>query len=356
LLNGEWSSSQSAIFRVLWPFWLSWPVLVVVGTGGSSIAFGVVQWRSRLRRSRELTLPDLSSWRMGALAPDAERLIGSIVDSRYEIDHILSVGGFATVARARDLRGNGQLCAIKVFRYDIGDRDWIRHRFEHEVAALEQVAHPNIVRITGHGIIDPGSPYLAMEFIRGRSVRQLVEQGPLPASQISAFMHQLAGALASLHRGSIYHRDIKPENLMVRVDANGEEQIVLIDFSIAIVKTPDHTIHGISRVAGTIGYMAPEQVTGYADSSTDIHSLAKVFLELLTGIPCSELMPQATLDLPEHVREYFRVKPSGLTEESVDQIARALAFDPKQRPKDVLQFVAPIVRDLSSNALSPASG
>jgi streptogramin lyase len=349
LLTGEWSSPQSTVFTVLWPIWLSWPVLVMVGAGGGGIGLGALQWRRQRKRNRELTLPDISSWRMGAFAPDAERLIGSVVDSRYEIDHILSVGGFATVARARDLRESGELCAVKVFRYDIGDRDWIRHRFEHEVAALEQVSHPNIVRITGHGIIDPGAPYLVMEFIRGRSVRQVLEQGPLPASQIATFMGQLAGALASLHQRSIYHRDIKPENLMVRIDASGEEQIVLIDFSIAIVKAPDHTIHGISRVAGTIGYMAPEQVTGYADSSTDIHSLAKLFLELLTGMPCSELMPQATVDLPAHVREYFGANPGRLTQESIDQIAGALAFDPKHRPHDVTQFVAPIIRDLSSN-------
>lgn len=350
LLNGEWSGSQSATLNVLWPLWLSWPALVIAGAGGGGIGIGVVQWRRHQRRNRELTLPDISSWRLGALAPESERLINAVIDGRYEIDHILSVGGFATVTRARDRRESGKLCAVKVFHYDIGDRDWIRHRFEHEVAALEQLSHPNIVEITGHGIIDPGAPYLVMEFIRGRSVRQLLEHGPLPAPQIGLFVGQLASALASLHLRSIYHRDIKPENLMVRIDGAGEEQIVLIDFSIAIVKAPDHTIHGISRVAGTIGYMAPEQVTGYADASTDIHSMAKLILELLTGTPCSELMPQATLDLPKHVREYFSAHPGLLTQPSIDQIAAALAFDPGQRPKDVTRFAEPIVRDLSSKS------
>ena len=348
LLNGEWSSSQKMTFRVLWPFWLSWPVLLIVGAGGSGVSLGVVQWQKRRKRNRELTLPDISSWRLGALAPEAERLIGSVVDGRYEINQLLSVGGFATVAKARDLSENGRLCAVKVFRDEVGDRAWIRYRFEQEVAALEQLSHPNIVRISGHGITDSGAPYLVMEFIHGRNVRQLLEDGALPTLQIARFMGQLSSALSALHQRSIYHRDIKPENLMVRVDAAGEEQIVLIDFSIAIVKAPDRTIHGISRVAGTLGYMAPEQVTGYADASTDIHSLAKVLLELLTGSPCSELMPQATLDLPRHVREYLEAQPGRLKQESIDQIAAALAFDPSQRPKDVTQFAAPIVRDLSS--------
>jgi hypothetical protein len=349
VLNGEWSSSQQMPFRVLWPLWFSWPVLMIVGIGGGGVSVGVMQWRKQRKRDHELTLPDISSWRLGALAPEAERLIGSVVDGRYEISHLLSVGGFATVAKARDLRENGRLCAVKVFRDEVGDRAWIRHRFEQEVAALEQLSHPNIVRITSHGIADNGAPYLVMEFIHGRNVRQLLEHGPLPASQIAGFMGQLASALSALHQRSIYHRDIKPENLMVRIDANGDEQIVLIDFSIAIVKARDHTIHGISRVAGTLGYMAPEQVTGYADASTDIHSLAKLLLELMTGISCAELMPQATLDLPRHVQEYFRAHPGRLTKESIDGIAAALAFDPSQRPKDVTRFAATITRDLSSN-------
>jgi hypothetical protein len=348
LLTGEWSSVQSSAFHVLWPMWFSWPVLLMAGAGGSGIGLGVAQWRKRQKAGRELTLPDISAWRMGALAPEAERLVGSTLDGRYEIGHILSVGGFVTVARARDLRHDGQLCAVKIFRYELSDRAWIRHRFEHEVAALEQLSHPNIVKITGHGTVDTGAPYLVMEFIHGQSVRQLLENGALPAQKIARFLQQLANALSILHQRSIYHRDIKPENLMVRLDAAGDEQIVLIDFSIAIVKAPDRTIHGISRVAGTMGYMAPEQVTGYADASTDIHSLAKLVLELMTGLRCAELLPEATLDLPKHVGDYFSANPGALKENSVAVIASALAFDPAQRPRDVMQFAVPLVRDLSS--------
>src|SRR5208282_836938 len=112
-------------------------------------------------------LPDLSAWRLGALSPDTEQLIGTVIDGRYEIGHILSVGGFATVVRARDIKQDGRLCAVKIFRYDLADRAWIRHRFEHEVAALEQLSHPNIVKITGHGTVNTGAPFLVMEFIHG---------------------------------------------------------------------------------------------------------------------------------------------------------------------------------------------
>jgi serine/threonine-protein kinase len=268
------------------------------------------------------------------------------LDGRYEIGHILSVGGFATVARARDLQRDGAPCAVKIFRYEFGDRAWIRHRFEQEISALEQLSHPNIVRITGHGAIDTGAPYLVMEFIQGRSLREQLDQGAIPRHQIGVFLRQVAGALHSLHRKAIYHRDLKPENLMIRSDADGRPEIVLIDFSIAIVKSPNQTFHGISRVAGTLEYMAPEQVIGYADASTDIYSLTKIVMEMLTGLRWAELFPEATLDLPDRINDYFSRNSDIFHADSIAQIVSAIAFDPAGRPKDVWAFATPIIRDL----------
>ncbi|MFC5865371.1 protein kinase [Acidicapsa dinghuensis] len=346
LADGPWSPVVEQSLTVEWPVWLSWPVLLLYGAGGTGIGLGAAQWRKHQRFQRELTLPDLSAWRMNALSPETEHLTGTCLDGRYEIGHILSVGGFATVARARDLQRNGALCAVKIFRYEFGDRAWIRHRFEQEISALEQLSHPNIVRITGHGAIDTGAPYLVMEFIQGRSLREQLQEGAIPPHQIGVFLRQIAGALESLHRKAIYHRDLKPENLMIRSDADGRPEIVLIDFSIAIVKSPNQTFHGISRVAGTLDYMAPEQVIGYADASTDIYSLAKVILEMLTGLRWTELFPDATLDLPDRIAGYFSKNSDIFCADSIEQIVSAIAFDPAKRPKDVWAFARPIIRDM----------
>jgi Protein kinase domain len=346
LATGPWSPVTGQLLNVPWPIWLSWPVLLLYGAGGTGLGFGAVQWRKRRRLNNELSLPDLSAWRMRALSPETEPLLGTVIDGRYEIGHILSVGGFATVARARDLRHDGTLCAVKIFRFEIGDRAWIRHRFEQEIAALEQLSHPNIVRITGHGTINTGAPYLVMEFIHGQSLREHLEHGPMPRNQIGLFLRQLAGALAALHHASIYHRDLKPENVMIRSGADNPKEIVLIDFSIAIVKSPDHTFHGISRVAGTLDYMAPEQVIGYADASTDMYSLTKILLEMVTGLRWAEFLPEAKLDLPEQIRRYFTEHPGLFQADSIDSIVSALAFDPAGRPKDVIEFSRPIIRDL----------
>ena len=346
LATGPWSQVVEQALTVEWPVGLSLPLLLLYGVAGTGIGAGAVRWRKRRRFERDLSLPDLSAWRMSALSPETESLIGTRVDGRYEIGHVLSVGGFATVVRARDLANDGQLCAVKVFRYEFGDRAWIRHRFDQEISALEQLSHPNIVRITGHGAIDTGAPYLVMEYIHGQTLREHLDKGALPHSQVAMFLRQIAGALHSLHERAIYHRDLKPENLMVRADALGQPEIILIDFSIAIVKSRDQTFHGISRVAGTLEYMAPEQVIGFADASTDIYALAKIVMEMLTGSRWSDLFPEAALDLPEQIGEYFRNNAFTLGEDSIGHIVSAMAFDPVGRPKDVLEFVRPIVRDL----------
>ena len=345
LATGPWSSAAAQTLDVPWPGWLTWPAWLLYGIGGTGIGFGARQWWRRREYEQNLPLPDLTAWRLGALSPETEALIGTVIDERYHIGHILSVGGFATVARARDLKLE-VLCAVKIFRFELGDRAWIRHRFEQEISALAHLNHPNIVRITGHGAIASGAPYLVMEFIHGRTLRELLQEGALERAQAGEFLEQLTGALSELHRAEIFHRDLKPENLMIRSGPDGSPQIVLIDFSIAIVKAPDQTFHGISRVAGTLDYMAPEQVIGYADASTDIYSLAKVLLEMVTGQRWTEFLPEAKLDLPQQLRGYFREKPDLFEAESVEMIVSALTFDPGGRPKDVAVFTQPIIRDL----------
>jgi tRNA A-37 threonylcarbamoyl transferase component Bud32 len=348
LLTGEWSETQRASFTVLRPAWLSWPALLLLGAGGGTAGAGLARWRKHQQFKQQAVLPNISSWLMSARSPETDSLIGTTINGRYEIGHILSVGGFATVVRARDLLQDRQLRAIKIFRYELGDQVWLRHRFEQEVTALEQLAHPNIVRITDHGAIDTGAPYLVMEFIEGRSLRELLDEGAMPRHRTGRLLRQLVSALETLHSRAIYHRDLKPENLMIRSDGDGSEQLVLIDFSIAIVKSADHTFHGISRVAGTLGYMAPEQVIGYADASTDIYALAKILIEMLTGSPWTDLVPEGTLDMPAFVRNYLQERPFGLKPDSIDMLATALAFDPTLRPKSAAHFGESIIRDLES--------
>jgi serine/threonine protein kinase len=135
---------------------------------------------------------------------------------------------------------------------------------------------------------------------------------------------------------------------MIRSEETRDEQPVLIDFSIAIVKSADETLHGLSRAAGTFDYMAPEQAIGYAQSSSDIYSLAKLAIEMITGRRLSELLPDAALDLPERVREMLKDLNAGFSADSIENLASALEFDPAKRPKVAGVFVADLVSDLES--------
>ncbi len=282
------------------------------------------------------------------LSPEAHDILGSTLDERYAIDQVLARGGFATVFRGRDLSHSGTPVAIKVFRQEMADKIWVDRQFRKEVAALQQIDHPNVVRILAHGASASGAPYLVMELISGTTLREQLDSGPLGARKSAVYLRQIAAALAELHRCGIYHRDVKPENLLLRSAAALESQVVLIDFSIAIVKQPDETIHGISRAAGTIYYMAPEQAIGYADAATDIYSLAKVVIEMLTGSRLSLLLPDASMDLPSRVRELLLTLPVALSPSAIDLLACALEFDPARRPREVEAFAYPITHDLQS--------
>jgi serine/threonine protein kinase len=308
--------------------------------------------RARIRkRARDRKpLPDLRQWREAAAIPEAQDLAGYTLDSRYQLGAIIARGGFASVLQGRDLQQNGRRCAVKVFRRELLDQDSLLRRFEEEVSALEKLKHANIVHIYGHGSTPEGVPYLVMEYIEGQTLRELIQAGPLPARRTAGFLRQTGAALAAIHEQGIYHRDLKPENIMIRSEAPADEDLVLIDFSIAIVKDPKQSLRALSRAAGTVDYMAPEHSIGYADESTDIYNLAKLIVEMLTGQRFSSLVAVASLDLPKRVRVLLSGLTVKLSNGSMDLISNALEFHPASRSRSAFIFANSIANDLESVA------
>jgi serine/threonine kinase PknH len=177
----------------------------------------------------------------------------------------------------------------------------------------------------------------------------VLEFGALPPQRTARLLRQLAGALDAIHAQGIWHRDVKPENIIVRNEGTPAEEAVLVDFSIAIVKDANETLHGLSRAAGSFDYMAPEQAIGYAEPSSDIYSLAKLAIEMLTGRRLSYLLPDASLDLPNRLRELLGNLSVKLSPEAIDMLASALEFDPAKRPRVAGSFADPIVTALESD-------
>ena len=202
----------------------------------------------------------------------------------YEILVHVAAGGMGEVYRARDVRLNRDV-ALKILPPAFAD-DQSRRRFEQEARSASALSHPNIVTI--HDVGEAGGvAYLAMEFIEGRTLRDLVGDGPLALKPLLRIAVQLADALAAAHAKDIVHRDLKPENVIVTADG----VVKVLDFGLAKSGARDaaHSAETMfvsepGLVLGTAGYMSPEQARGEAtDFRTDQFSFGAILYELATG-------------------------------------------------------------------------
>jgi tetratricopeptide (TPR) repeat protein/TolB-like protein len=222
--------------------------------------------------------------------PSAPDLVRQRRFGHYEITEKLGAGGMGEVYRARDLT-LGRAVAIKVLRGSTSrDPDRLA-RFEQEARSASALNHPNIVTIYEIGSAD-GVPYIAMELVEGKTLRQLLLEGPLLTRRALQLAAQAAGGLAQAHEASIVHRDLKPENIMVTHDG----RVKILDFGLAKLVAPIADEDAITesgslgtapgRILGTVGYMSPEQSEGRPlDFRSDQFSCGAIFYEMTTGRP-----------------------------------------------------------------------
>jgi hypothetical protein len=206
----------------------------------------------------------------------------------YVVGERLGAGGMGVVHRARDERLQRDV-AIKLLPER--DPDKLR-RFATEAKAAAALSHPNVLAVFDVSI-DGEQPYLVTELLSGKTLAELIADGPVPVDKALALGAQIARGLAAAHERNIIHRDLKPSNLFV-----GKDGVVkILDFGLAKVMQPTspyaethdsggtqtaHTVEG--AILGTVGYMAPEQVQGRpADARSDLFALGCVLQEMLTG-------------------------------------------------------------------------
>ena len=200
------------------------------------------------------------------------------LDGRYHVLDRIAAGGMGEVYRAHDAVLDRPV-AIKVLHRNLaGDAGFVE-RFRREARAAASLNHQNIVAVHDWGSVD-GIYYMVMEYVAGRSVRELVnEHGVLAPAQAADVLEQTLAALQHAHRQGIVHRDVKPENLMVTRDG----VVKVADFGLARAFA-DAQITEAGTVTGTVQYLAPEQLQGEpADPRTDLYALGVVAFELLTG-------------------------------------------------------------------------
>ncbi len=206
----------------------------------------------------------------------------------YEIQSPLGSGGMGEVYRATQ-SSLGRQVAIKVLSPEFAsDPDRLR-RFEQEARSASALNHPNIISIYDVGC-EGANSYIAMEFVDGKTLRDLLESAPIPIKKSLQIVAQIADGLAKAHAAGIVHRDVKPENVMVTRDGF----VKILDFGLAKLTRPDpegreSTLAGfksteVGMVLGTVGYMSPEQVRGLAaDARSDIFSLGATCYEMISG-------------------------------------------------------------------------
>ncbi len=273
------------------------------------------------------------------------RLLGG----RYELDGVVGRGGMAEVYRARDIRLD-RIVAIKTLRADLARDQIFQARFRREAQSAASLNHPSIVAVydTGEDMATGlPVPYIVMEYVDGRTVRDLLQEGHrlLPERSLE-IIDGVLRALDYSHQAGIVHRDIKPGNVMVT--RNGD--IKVMDFGIArAMSDAQSTMTQTAQVIGTAQYLSPEQARGErVDSRSDLYSTGCLLYELLTG------RPPFTGDSPvaiayQHVRE--NPVPPSRVDPDVPPWADAIVLKAMAKaPADRYQTAADMRADLQRAA------
>ena len=219
--------------------------------------------------------------------PEVPKLLGG----RYEVGELLGRGGMAEVHLGYDSR-LGRQVAIKMLRSELARDNTFLSRFRREAQSAAGLNHSSIVAVYDHGedeVIETGGapvkvPYIVMEFVDGRTLRQVItEHGKFAPTEALRITEGVLDALAYSHRNGIVHRDIKPANVMIGTDGT----IKVMDFGIArAMADANATMTQTQAVIGTAQYLSPEQAQGQpVDERSDLYSTGCMLFELLTGRP-----------------------------------------------------------------------
>ncbi len=277
---------------------------------------------------------------------------GSRIADRYLVEARLGAGGMGEVLRVRDERLN-RVVALKVLSAASIGNTAATSRLIREAQATAALEHPNIVPIYDVGATDNGGAYLAMQLVKGESLRERLERdGTLTLEETRRIVGEIGAALSCAHKAGIVHRDIKPDNVMLREE---DGRVIVLDFGLAKHVEADadlHTLTADGAIIGTPAYLSPEQARGHqVDGQTDQFALGVMTYEMLAG-----RIPWKGTTLTALLTSLISDEPPPLTRELPpavpDALRRALAKDPAARFPSVQAFVDALRSDESAAEVS----
>src|SRR6267143_6303094 len=276
-------------------------------------------------------------------------LIGDpILDARYQLERRLGQGGMGVVFHARHIFLKAQH-AIKVILPDlVGNDPMLVTRFRQEALAAAAIKHPNIIAVTDFGVVRGTMPFLVMEFVKGKSLQEIMaEEGKMSPTRAFDLIQPICAGIAAAHRQKIVHRDLKPLNVMIQEGVPISEGAKILDFGLAKIKSGELLGSFIAaQTTGLMGspfYMAPEQWSDEPpDARADIYSLGVMFYQML----CGEV-PFKGSSIPAIMKKHLTNEVPSLASKGIDAppqieavIRHALEKEPKYRTASAEEFVA----------------
>ncbi|HUR51213.1 MAG TPA: Stk1 family PASTA domain-containing Ser/Thr kinase [Mycobacteriales bacterium] len=257
-----------------------------------------------------------------------------LLGGRYALGEVIGRGGMAEVWRGTDTRLDRDV-AVKVLRADLARDPAFQARFRREAQSAASLDAPNVVAVYDTGVDEHGVPWIVMEHVEGRTLRQILgAEGRLLPQRALEVAVDVCSALEVAHRAGIVHRDIKPGNVML----TSQGEVKVMDFGIArAASVGDSTMTGTESVIGTAAYLSPEQARGeHVDARSDLYSTGCLLYELLTGSP--PFVGDSPVAVAyQHVRE-APVPPSryveGLAPDIDTIVLTAMAKSPTHRYAD----------------------
>jgi serine/threonine-protein kinase len=276
---------------------------------------------------------------------EVDPFVGRVLAGRYEVLKKLNQGGVGAVYLAMQ-RPLDRPVALKVLLRKHADDPTAIKRFEKEAASVARLAHAHIVTVYDFGSTDDGDLFLAMEFLRGQSLRDLLDAaGWIPWERSLHILQGVTRALVAAHTQKIVHRDLKPENIML-VESNGDLDFAkVLDFGLARSiqgQGPQITRHDV--IPGTPTYMSPERANGISDDPrSDLYALGAVWFELLAGEPpfTGETSIKVILrHVHETPRRPSQVQPHNAIPPFVDELVlQLLEKQPDRRPSSAMELL-----------------